>query len=249
MREQLPGAQSGRTGRFGRHDRAPDGERRSIRVRWAGALVLLLLCGAGTASAQQLVYSDGFEAGSSWEWTTTLQTLLVATPYRNLADIDHVSGVFCMAAPCPWDPPDRLHDGIDFHPVADLVPFQAGCAGVVAVVDAFLNPANGYYQVNVILRCANDPRYGLVYAFEPISAQVADRDLQLANIFVQVGSPVAAGDLVGNLLRVDLAAAHVHFGFLDRWEQVCPDPFISDPVRTEILDLIHQDHPTWGICN
>ena len=41
--------------------------------------------------------------------------------------------------------------------------------------------------------------FGLVYAFEPMTPDVANQ--QIANIFVQAGDQLAAGDLIGNLVK------------------------------------------------
>jgi Na+-translocating ferredoxin:NAD+ oxidoreductase RnfC subunit len=70
---------------------------------------------------------------------------------------------------------------------------------------------------------------------------------QLAAIAVEVGDPVTAGQLLGQLVMYN-AASHVHWGVADLHHQICPDPLLAQSVRTALLALIHEDHPSWMIC-
>ena len=173
--------------------------------------------------------------------------IVVTTPYVNTLDIAAVTGVYCQSGNCPWDPPDRLHDGIDFAPGRDLVPFQAVCHGTVRRIDVFQNftpPHN--WQVNVDIE--HDATFGVGYAFEPMSPEQDFGDAQQANIAVTLNTVVKPGDIIGRLVR-GTDAAHVHFGFFRDHEQVCPEPYLAPDVRQELLDLIHQDNPHWQICH
>lgn len=194
------------------------------------------------------IFHDGFETGDCWNWSTSVQSVVVATPYVDPAHIDQVSRVFCQSGNCPWDPPTQPHDGIDFAPVSDLISFQSGFPGVVFEINPYFNTGNGFWQVNVMIEYLYERSYRLGYAFEPMSPSDAVRDQQLAEILVQVGQQVAPGDLLGRLVAAE-PGAHVHWGFFVGWWQVCPDPYLSESVRTDLLDLIHQDHPTWNICH
>jgi hypothetical protein len=194
------------------------------------------------------IFHNGFETGDCWDWSTSVQQVVTATPYVDSADIDQVSRVFCQSGNCPWDPPTQPHDGIDFAPVADLIPFQSGFAGVVIGIDPYFNPGNGNWQVNLMIEYQHERSYRIGYAFEPMSPSPTVRDQQLAAIDVQVGQQVAAGDLLGRLVAAE-PGAHVHWGFFVGWWQVCPERYLSDSVRTDLLDLIRQDHPTWDICH
>jgi hypothetical protein len=231
------------------------------QVAPAGAVSVLFLAfpskleAGGTLVAQfdeldlhRSIFHNGFETGDCWNWSTSVQPVVVATPYVDQADIDQVSRVFCQSGNCPWNPPTQLHDGIDFAPVSDLIPFQSGFAGVVTRIDEYLNPGNGNWQINVEIEYLYERSYRLGYAFEPMSPDAAIKDQQLAEIVVQLDQQVAPGDLIGRLVAAD-PDAHVHWGFLERWQQICPDPYLSPYVRTDLLDLIHQDHPTWDICH
>jgi hypothetical protein len=129
-----------------------------------------------------------------------------------------------------------------------MVPFHASAPGVVYGVDLFLNNGNGFWQVNVTVMNFKDNSYGLVYAFEPMTSSQADGQRQLDNIDVIKGQVVAPGDVIGRLFQ-GAAYAHVHFGILHNWQQTCPEPFLSYPVKVELADLIDRDNPGWKICN
>ncbi len=196
---------------------------------------------------KRAIFHDDFESGDFWWWSTSAQQVVVATPWVDPADVADISRVFCDSGNCPWIPPDALHDGIDIAPVADLVSFQSGFGGVVTWIAEYFNPGNGYWQINVLIEYGHERTYRLNYAFEPMSSDVAVKDQQLAEIVVQEGQQVAAGQLIGRLVTGG-PDAHVHWGFIERWQQVCPDPFLTEGVRADLLAKIHESHPGWNIC-
>ena len=197
-------------------------------------------------------FTDDFETGDSSAWSQTVPAVITARPVVDASKILNISRVFCKSGFCPWPgDPYGAHDGLDFTPTEDLVAFQASCDGEVFSVDPFLNVHNGLYQVNVGIACSRDATHGVVYAFEPFTDRESDRDLQLANIAVEVGDPVAAGDLIGHLVRAEPAGAHVHYGvfLMGPIGQICPAPLFSPAVSEQLLDIIHIDHPDWGFCH
>lgn len=194
------------------------------------------------------IFSDGFELGNLRAWSSTNQPMMTVPPYADQFQMAGLWWPYCDSGSCPWSPPTQSHDGLDFTPNQDLAVFQAVAPGVVTHVDPYFNPGNGFWQVNVAVEYAHDSVHGLNYAFEPISASTADRDLQLANIDVVVGQVVAPGDVIGRLVQAH-PNAHLHFGLFENWSQVCPEPFMSDAVQSELMDLIQRDNPTWNICN
>lgn len=196
-------------------------------------------------------FKDGFETGHSSAWALTVPAVITAVPYVDKTKILGISRVFCKSGFCPWVPPDAPHDGLDLTPTEDLVAFQASCDGEVFSVDAFPNQITGLYQVNVGIACGRDTIHGVVYAFEPASPDVADRDRQLANIVVAVGDTVNAGDFIGNLVRANPGGAHVHYGILSLGPigQICPTPVFSSSVSADLLEIVHIDHPGWGFCH
>ena len=194
------------------------------------------------------LFADGFESGDLTAWSSTSQPILTLPPYVDQTQIAGLLWPYCDSGDCP--PPLQTHDGLDFTPNEDLVPFQASAPCQVTDVADFLNGGNGFYQVNVMMSCSDNQRHGLIYAFEPMTDSTVDRDTQLANIDVQIGQVVAPGDVIGRLVQGQ-AYAHVHFGIWENWQQTCPEPFLSTPVRTELRDLIQSEsgHEDWEICN
>ena len=227
---------------------------RMTRVAWTLIAASLLALGAWSQDVVSnpgfvtTMFADGFESGDLTAWSSATQPILTVPPYVNISQIAGLWWPYCDSGDCPWEPPTQLHDGLDFTPTENLVPFQASAPGEVHDVDAFLNTGNGFYQVNVMVSCSADDRHGLIYAFEPMTSSEADRDLQLANIDVQVGQVLAPGDVIGRLVQGQ-TYAHVHFGIWQNWQQTCPEPFLSYPVNTELRNLIQRDNPTWEICN
>ena len=196
------------------------------------------------------LFADGFESGDLTSWSSTTQPILTMTPYVNQSQIAGLWWPYCDSGDCPWEPPTQKHDGLDFTPNEDLVPFQAAAPGVVYEVALFENTGNDFWQVNVMVSCSPDNAYGLIYAFEPMTSSQADGEWQLDNIEVQAGTVVSPGDVIGSLYQ-GAEYAHVHFGIWENWQQTCPEPFLSTPVRTELRDLIQSEpgHEDWEICN
>ena len=96
----------------------------------------------------------------------------------------------------------------------------------------------------------HDHTHGLNYAFEPMSDSIDDGEQLRPYMDVVVGQEVALGDTIGRLLKGG-EHAHLHFGLFEDHSQVCPEPFMSDAVWTELRDLIQSEpgHETWEICN
>ena len=195
-----------------------------------------------------VLFADGFESGDLTSWSSTTQSILELPPYADQSEIAGLWWPYCDSGNCPWSPPTQTHDGLDFTPNQNLAVFQAVAPGRVTDVSWLFNTGNGFYQVNVTVRYAYDQTHAVIYAFEPTTDSTDDRDEQLANIDVAVGQDVAPGDVIGRLLQAGVNA-HVHFGFMENWHQICPEPFMSGAVRTELRDLIQRDNQTWEICN
>lgn len=228
---------------------------RATRVLWL--LLAAWLVGSGAWSESLVgdtgyeattLLSDGFEAGDLRAWSSTTQSILDLPPYADQSEIAGLFWPYCDSGNCP--PPLQAHDGLDFTPNQNLAVMHAAAPGVVTNVDPYFNPGNGYWQVNVAVDYLHDHTHGLNYAFEPMGDSTADRDAQLAEIDVVVGQAVALGDVIGRLVVVG-AHAHLHFGLFEDHSQVCPEPFMSDAVWTELRDLIQSEpgHETWEICN
>lgn len=159
------------------------------------------------------------------------------TPYVNESDIRSI-GLFIYGS----------HQGIDFQTTGDLKPFQAVSSGVVKNIQ--LIQTNNWY---VELEIEYNSTYSVLYVFEPMTANPADGQTQLANIVVSNGQSVSQGDLIGYLYVPD-AQAHVHFG-LSRYVSgggdptTCPEPYFTPEARDSILNLIRIEYPNASICN
>jgi murein DD-endopeptidase MepM/ murein hydrolase activator NlpD len=189
------------------------------------------------------MFADGFEFGSTSEWSSTVMVFVTVTPYSDPDQIEYAGRTYCEDGSCPWGP--GKHDGIDFVTGTDLVPFRAACSGTVAAVDSFVT-GFGNRQVTVIIELEDMTGFGLVYAFEPMIPDIAGQ--QEANIEVEEGDEVVAGDLLGRLVMIPAVGSHVHWGVVSNHQQVCPRPFLTDGVESALLDLIREDVPTGEIC-
>jgi murein DD-endopeptidase MepM/ murein hydrolase activator NlpD len=192
---------------------------------------------------REVIFTDGFESGGTDEWSTTVMAFVTQVPYYDSGDIEYAGRTFCTDGNCPWGP--GMHDGIDFVTGTSLVPFRAACDGTVTMVDSFVT-GMGNRQVNVLIELSGSSGFGLVYAFEPMTSDPAD--LQEANIEVQVGSEVSAGDLLGRLVMAPAVGSHVHWGVVANHQQVCPKPHLTTAVESALLALVHEDEPTGKLC-
>ena len=226
---------------------------RATRVLWL--LLAVWLTGSGAwggwaidseSYGEAKLLEDGFESGDLRAWSSTTQSILDLPPYADQSEMAGLLWAYCDSSECP--PPLQTHDGLDFTPNQNLAVFHAAAPGVVTNVDPYFNPGNGYWQVNVAVDYAHDHTHGLNYALEPMDDSGVYPQEQLDAIDVVVGQTVALGDVIGKLVVVG-AHAHLHFGLFEDWDQVCPEPFMSEAVQKELTDLIQRDNPTWKICN
>ena len=189
------------------------------------------------------IFADGFEFGNTCEWSSTVLVFVTETPYFDPNQIEYAGRTFCRDGTCPWGP--GMHDGIDFVTDVDLIPFRSACRGTVSMVDSFITGA-GNRQVNVLIELDGLPGFGLVYAFEPMTQDAGN--LQEANIEVDQGDEVAAGELIGRLVMSPAVGSHVHWGVVSNHQQVCPRPFLAGSVESSLLALIREDSPSGEIC-
>ena len=129
--------------------------------------------------ASSSIFADGFEFGNTGEWSSTALIFVTATPYFDPDQIEYAGRTFCRDGMCPWGP--GMHDGVDFVTGVDLIPFRSACAGTVSSIASFITGA-GNRQVNVLIELEGLTGFGLVYAFEPMTQDIANR--QEANIEV-----------------------------------------------------------------
>jgi murein DD-endopeptidase MepM/ murein hydrolase activator NlpD len=163
------------------------------------------------------------------------------TPYRSEQDVAAVTGGYSTTDQCPWE---RIHNGIDIAPRADLMEFQAVAAGKVMRISKLFNDGNGFYQVNVSIKYNSN--FEVEYAFEPMSSEEVHGDQQMALIQEQIAveEEVVQGQVIGKLLSRHNDAAHVHFGMYKNRESACPESYFTQETRQSIIDLLQIWWPT-----
>jgi hypothetical protein len=166
----------------------------------------------------------------------------LTTPYINESEMASINEAFSADDSAPWR---YAHGGIDIFPMGNLKPFQTACAGIVDDVKLWQNNITSNWQVNVRIVC-NDT-YSIMYIFEPMSAERANGEIQLANIFVSKEQPLIQGALIGFLLTSG-EGSHVDFSLFRDRDATCPEPFFSQEARESILRLIHVTWPGAGMC-
>ena len=170
------------------------------------------------------------------------EDFFMITPFVNMSDMGPIMEAFSVDANCPW----RFeHGGVDFFSVSALAPFQAVCPGEIINVDLFANEHSGNWQVNVSLEY--NSTFSVEYAFEPMTNQSADGQIQLNNIFVSRGQDVQQGDLIGNLF-FGANGTHVHFGVRENGNDICPELYFTASARDSIMQLIHLQWPGGIMC-
>lgn len=163
--------------------------------------------------------------------------LTLTTPYKNEADIQHITNGFSSnekLSPSQWG---YIHDGFDIYPVEDLKAFQAVCSGRVHWM------YTGSEQVIVMLAC--DSTYTAEYNFETQSPQTGH--IQLDNIMVAVGQDVSQGDIIG-YLYADNVEAHVHFSLHKDWIPSCPEPYFTPQAKDSMKELLRKTFQINDLC-
>jgi murein DD-endopeptidase MepM/ murein hydrolase activator NlpD len=181
-------------------------------------------------------------AGACGDGAGPAGDISMTTPFVDAAAIASVNEAFSTTASAPWG---FAHNGIDFMPGADFVPFQAVSSGVVEDVTLSQNSSTSNWQVNV--RITYNATYSLEYIFEPFSSIAADGQAQLASVLVSSGQSLVAGDTVGSV-RTFGGGAHLHFSLVKSGNQVCPEPYFTPEAGAAVRDLIHKTNPSWNMC-
>lgn len=149
------------------------------------------------------------------------EPLTLILPYADAAQIERIGPKVTQSAAGTAGAPPAFHNGVDFVTLVDGVAFRAMSDGVVVRAELF---AGTNQQVNVLVDVGGG--YTMVYGFEPMSP--SDGARQLAAIAVAAGQRIAAGDVIGTLIKVGSGAhLHVHMQrsdgtgepicFPDRW--------------------------------
>ena len=164
---------------------------------------------------------------------------VMIAPFANMSDMEPIREAYSEDESAPWG---FIHQGIDFFPIRNLVPFQAASSGIVQVVDLWQLETTGNWQVNLLLRY--NSTFSLSYAFEPMTGNPGDGQTQADYIRVTEGQEVSQGDTLGLLFAAG-NGAHVDFGLLMNDPDsgllaVCPEPYFTQAARDSILTLIRR---------
>ncbi|MHA2217875.1 MAG: M23 family metallopeptidase [Candidatus Hodarchaeales archaeon] len=149
------------------------------------------------------------------------------TPYVSSSDIRSI-----------WLFNNDSHRGIDFQPSGNLIPFRAVSSGVIESIELMQLESTSNWQVEVEIKY--NSTYSAFYAFEPMTADQADGEIQLTNILFSVGQDVSQGDIIGYLYSAG-EGAHVHFGLFKYIPNggdptICPEPYFTPEARDSLLN-------------
>lgn len=171
-----------------------------------------------------------------------MEEISLISPYVNYADMAYIHKGFGCNITSPW----QDHSGLDIVPTGNLMPFRAMAAGKVVEVNATRNQGNNLWMTSVIVKY--NSIYRILYAFENLTSDEADRDIQLANLSVTSGQMVTQGEILGRLHTVPGTYYHVHISLIKDGERICPDPYLTADARTGINNLIHVNYSNLQMC-
>jgi hypothetical protein len=166
----------------------------------------------------------------------------LSAPYVDLTDMAAIHKGFGCSLSGPWED----HSGLDIVPSGNLVPFRAMASGKVVEVNATRHLPDNNWITSVSVKY--NSVYRVLYAFENLTPEDADRDIQFANLYVTPGQRIEAGDILGRLHTVDGTYYHVHISLIKNGERICPEPYLEDDARTGLNALIHVNYPDLSMC-
>ncbi|RLI54699.1 MAG: hypothetical protein DRO87_09850 [Candidatus Thorarchaeota archaeon] len=138
-----------------------------------------------------------------------------------------------------------VHNGIDYF-FANDSPVIAAAPGRVESVDLIDWGPDASQRYVVVVTIRFNTTVVLHYGFEPVTNQTEEGDMQLDMIGVEVGDWVSRGDVIGHFLMM-ADSAHIHFGVVQEGTWRDPTLYTSASAYTELLEMIHDFHPTWSV--
>ncbi len=164
------------------------------------------------------------------------------SPYVNFTDMASVHRGFGCSVTSPW----QEHSGLDVVPAGDLKPFRAMASGKVVDITPTRYPGNNNWMTSVVVKYNN--AYRVLYAFENLTPNDVDRDIQLANLNVSIGQIIAQGDVLGRLHTVAGTYYHVHISLIKNGERICPESYLTADALEGLYNLIHVEYPDLQMC-
>ncbi len=168
--------------------------------------------------------------------------IVLSSPYVNYGDMAYIHNGFGCSITSPW----QDHSGLDVVPAGDLMPFRAMASGKVVEVNATRYQGNNNWMISVVVKY--NATYRILYAFESLTPNDIDRDIQLANLDVTPGQMIPQGYVLGRLHTVPGTYYHVHISLIKNGERICPEPYLTDDARAGINNLIHVLYPDLQMC-
>ncbi|MBN2157558.1 MAG: peptidoglycan DD-metalloendopeptidase family protein [Candidatus Lokiarchaeota archaeon] len=163
--------------------------------------------------------------------------------YNTQADIYSFEAGFSTTDSCPWG---YEHLGINYH-MNDGVKVLAAAPGNVSYVgynDLGLPSANRY---QIIINITYNETVEFEYRLNIYAATTFQREVQLAQINVTVGTWVEKGYVIAILSNNNIGLGHIDFRICESGDYRCPIPYFSVDDYTEIMDMVHSYHPTWNL--
>ncbi|MFW9917971.1 MAG: hypothetical protein ACFFED_00055 [Candidatus Thorarchaeota archaeon] len=203
-------------------------------------IILILVAGVGALFLMGSYEPDNdvFDNGGRYD-STILNNMGVI--YSDQSNITYFNDGYSESDSCPWG---FIHNGIDYFFHNDSVVIAAA-PGVVQSIELRYLEGTDYYKVGVQIRF--NESVWIEYGFEGFANDTSNRAQQAAMLGIEVGDWVSKGDGMGRFLRVG-EFDHVHFGVYLNDEAICPRRVMGEADYNEIMNLIHNFHPTWELC-
>lgn len=206
------------------------------------AILLLVVLGIGIAG---FLYQQGFFNRIFFDTEGRYDSAILddmGVIYSNRSDIESFNEGYSESDSCPWG---FIHNGIDyfFYNNSDVI---AAAPGLVESIELRDWGPESWQRYVISVEIRFNATVTLSYGFEPITNSTEDQAQQLAMFNIEVGDWVAKGDVIAKFLYVN-NGAHIHFGVNQGNSARDPTLYLSTTDYSELLEMIHDFHPTWEI--
>ena len=205
-------------------------------------LLLLIISGIGIAG---FLYQQGFFNRIFFDTEGRYDPSILddmGVIYSNRPDIESFNEGYSESVSCPWG---FIHNGIDYFYFnnSDVI---AAAPGLVESIELRDWGPESWQRYVISMEIRFNATVTLSYGFEPITNFTEDQAQQLAMFNIEVGDWVSKGDVIAKFLYVN-DGAHIHFGVNQDNSARDPTLYLSTTDYNELLEMIHDFHPTWDI--
>ncbi|MBN2228562.1 MAG: M23 family metallopeptidase [Candidatus Thorarchaeota archaeon] len=204
-------------------------------------LIMLVIIGGFAVVLYQMheINENTFDTGGRYD-PSVLDYMGVI--YANRSDIEGFNEGYSGSTACPWG---FVHNGIDYFYFnnSDVIAAAPGLVEKIELHDWGLE-AQHRYTISVEIRF--NASVNLLYNFEPWTNSTDEQAQQVEMFNIEVGSWVTKGDVIAKFLHAG-EGAHIHFGIYQDGEARDPTLYLSTDGYNELLEMIHDFHPTWEI--